>query len=159
VLALVAEGETHGFEVARVLAEDGDLGRVWTVPRPLVYRAVDSLVTDGLLTETGRAPGQGPRRRLVRATPRGRAAARRWLEQPAQHVRDVRTELLLKLGLLARAGRSPATLLARQRAALSPTIASLRDSAPGSGFDEVLARWRRASAEAVLAFLEAIDDQ
>ena len=43
VLALVAEGTTHGFDVARVLDDGGDLGRIWTVKRPLVYRALDSL--------------------------------------------------------------------------------------------------------------------
>lgn len=154
VLALVAEGPTHGFEVARVLAEGGALGRVWTVPRPLVYRAIDALLADGLLVEVGDAPGRGPRRRLVRVTPRGRAAVRRWLERPVEHVRDVRTELLLKLGLLHRAGRPVDVLVARQREALASTIRSLRDAEPGEGFDAVLRSWRHASAAAVAAFLD-----
>jgi PadR family transcriptional regulator AphA len=156
VLCLLGEGRTHGFEVARVLSESGDLGRVWTVPRPLVYRAIDTLIADGLVVEDGEVPGRGPRRRLVRVTPAGRNAARRWLEQPVRHVREVRTELLLKLGLLHRAGRSPARLLARQRDALAPTVASLRAAPGADGFDAVLAHWRRVSAEAVEAFLDVL---
>ena len=42
VLALVVEQPRHGFALARELAADGALGEVWTVPRPLVYRAIDN---------------------------------------------------------------------------------------------------------------------
>ena len=41
VLGVVAEGPTHGFAVAAVLAPDGPLGQVWTLPRPMVYRELD----------------------------------------------------------------------------------------------------------------------
>ncbi len=43
VLALVAEGPTHGFAVARALAPGGEVGRVWAMRRPLVYRTLDVL--------------------------------------------------------------------------------------------------------------------
>ena len=158
MLALVAERRTHGFDVARTLAEDGDIGRIWTVPRPLVYRAIDALVGDGLVEEAGTAEGRGPRRVLVRATPAGRSAVRRWLEAPVAHVREVRGELLVKLALLHRSGRPWRALVDRQRDALAPTLTALRTQPPGEDFDAVLTAWRRTSAEAVDRFLQSLDD-
>ena len=158
VLALVAEGTTHGFDVARLLDEGGDLGRIWTVKRPLVYRALDSLGRAGLVAGVGTEEGErGPNRQLVQATPVGRRSVTKWLGEPVAHVRDVRTELLLKLALLERSRKSPKGLLERQRAALGPTVAGLREQLEGAeGFDAVLARWRVESAEAVSRFIDSI---
>ena len=53
-------------------------------------------------------PGLGPQRTIYAATPQGRQAAENWLETPVEHVRDIRSHLLLKLALLDRAGADPA---------------------------------------------------
>src|SRR5437879_4872026 len=154
VLAIVAEGTTHGFDVARELGAGSALGRIWTVRRPLVYRAVDTLLRYRLITEAGVEEGdRGPQRRLVRVTPTGRRAIGKWLDTPVEHVRDVRTELLLKLALLDRARRSPDALLRRQREVFGPTIEGLHEQlADADGFDQVLVQWRVESAEAVRRF-------
>ena len=69
VLALLAEQPTHGFAVARAMAPEGEIGKVWTIRRPLVYRAIDVLTEPGLVRPTGTAPSSsGPRRTLVKAT-------------------------------------------------------------------------------------------
>src|SRR5262249_55999861 len=74
VLGVVASGPTHGYGVARALGEDGALGHVWTVPRPLVYRALQQLEQAGLVEAVGEeASASGPRRATGRATRRGRA--------------------------------------------------------------------------------------
>jgi DNA-binding PadR family transcriptional regulator len=158
VLAVVAEGTTHGFDIARDLGEGGDLGRIWTVSRPLVYRAIDALVRDGLLAPVGTEEGErGPQRRLLRVTPVGRRAVVRWLGEPVAHVRDVRTQLLLKLALLHRTGTSPASLVRRQQESLGPTLEGLREQLEeADGFDAVLARWRMESAAAVERFLDSL---
>jgi len=160
VLALVAEGTTHGFDVAKTLAEDGDLGRIWTVRRPLVYRAVDALLEEQLLADAGTAKGaRGPHRRLLRVTPAGRRALTAWLRAPVAHIRDVRTELLLKLALHERAGHDPADLVRRQQATFAPTLEALRRTATrAEGFDGVLARWRLESATAVERFLRSLNE-
>jgi hypothetical protein len=49
----------------------------------------------------------GPPRARLHATPEGHRAAQGWLRQAAGHARDVRSELLLKLPLLSRAGADP----------------------------------------------------
>jgi PadR family transcriptional regulator AphA len=158
VLAVAAEGTTHGFDIARVLDERGDLGRIWTVKRPLVYRAIDSLARAGLVSGSCTEDGErGPQRRLLQVTPVGRRAVTRWLGEPVAHVRDVRTELLLKLALLDRSRRSPKRLLERQRDVLGPTVSGLREQLAGAdGFDAVLARWRVESAAAVERFLDGL---
>jgi PadR family transcriptional regulator AphA len=78
----------------------------------------------------------------VELTPAGRRAIDRWLDEPVEHLRDLRSELLLKL-LLARAlGRTPQVLLERQRAMADRVEEQLRaeqaERAPG---DPVLL-WR-----------------
>jgi PadR family transcriptional regulator AphA len=79
---------------------------------------------------------------------------RAWLETPVLHVRDVRTELLVKLAILDRAGRPFDDLVARQVEALDPVIHAVSAKPAGERFDLVLARWRREQALAVERFLK-----
>src|SRR5262245_54564366 len=103
VLALVDEGPTHGFAVAALTAEDGAVGRAWHVPRPIVYRSIDRLTDHELIRlEATVASERGPQRAVVAATPAGHRACGLWLARPVAHIRDIRSELLVKLGLLAR---------------------------------------------------------
>ena len=83
VLGLLREGSAHGWDVARAFAPDGPLGNVWTVSRPLVYRAITVLRDLGYVEDRGSTPSSsGPERVLLAPTPRGRAAFRRWLGRP-----------------------------------------------------------------------------
>ena len=50
VLSLVCEGPTHGLAVTRLVGPDGDLGRIWRVPKGVVQGPVRLLVEP---TETG----------------------------------------------------------------------------------------------------------
>jgi PadR family transcriptional regulator AphA len=157
VLGLVAEQPAHGYALAQVLAPDGELGRIWTLPRPLVYRALGKLADAGLVAPAGAEPGvRGPRRERIACTAAGRAALERWLGAPVPHLRDARAALLLKLALLDRAGRDPLPLLEAQRAAFTPLLAAqrrrLRDA---DGFDRTVARLRYESARGIERFLRA----
>ena len=156
VLGVVAEGPTHGWPVVRELAPDGAIGRIWTVSRPLVYRSLATLTASGMIEEAGAVAGvRGPQRTIVRATRRGRAALRRWLDEPVDHVREVRSELLVKLALLSRSGRSAETLVTRQLDRLEPVFTAVTRRAAGDGFEAVLATWRREQALAVKRFLRS----
>src|SRR6476646_4422316 len=126
VLAMLSERPAHGFAIARLTARGGELGRIWHIPRPVVYRSIGRLLDAGLNT-------------------------------PVEHVRDVRTQLLLNLALLDRAGRDPTNLIRRQRAVLEPIAAAIKAERPqGKGFDATLLAWRRANAAATLDFLDDI---
>lgn len=158
VLGAVAEAPTHGFAVAQLLAPDGDLGRIRTLPRPVVYQVMRKLVALGLLAARRTEPShRGPIRTVVAVTPVGRAALRRWLHEPVDHVRDVRSLLLLKLALLDRAGADPAPLIQAQQHRLTDQLLALeaaRDAA--EGFERVLVEWRIASSRATLEFLAVV---
>src|ERR1700759_1309408 len=97
VLALVAEGPTHGFAVARALRPGGEVGRVWAMRRPLVYRTLDVLGERALVRPAGTVgTGGGRPRRLRPAARAGGARVGAWLGEPVEHVRDARSELMLK---------------------------------------------------------------
>jgi PadR family transcriptional regulator AphA len=159
VLGIVAEGPTHGWPVVQELAPDGAIGRIWTVSRPLVYRALGTLTAAGLIEECGEVAGaRGPRRTIVRATRAGRTALRWWLNEPVDHVREVRSALLVKLALRDRADRDSHDLIERQLDRLEPVFAAVTRRGSSPGFDAVLWSWRREQALAVRRFLRARAD-
>ena len=111
VLTILSQQSAHGFAVAQLTATDGELGRVWQIPKAVVYRAIGRLLDAGLIVPEGTEPGLGPQRTVYTTTESGRQAADRWLHAPVEHVRQIRSELLLKLALLDRAGENAAPLL------------------------------------------------
>jgi DNA-binding PadR family transcriptional regulator len=138
VLALIVEAPAHGFAVSKELRPTADLGRVLTVSRPLIYRALEHLDALGLIEVAVREAGAaGPRRTAYRATARGHELTRVWLDAPVEHIRDLR-------------------LITDQLAALDATLSRLEDTsdatAPG-GSDDVVDRWRRHHARSVRSFL------
>jgi tRNA (adenine37-N6)-methyltransferase len=161
VLGLLREQPAHGWDLARAFAPDGEIGRVWTVSRPLVYRAVTVLRELGYVAERGSTPSTtGPHRVLLAPTPRGRQALRRWLARPVEHVRDLRSELLVKLLLLSRTETDPTPLLEAQLALLARGELTLAARvAEAHGFDRTVAVWRLSTATAARAFVEAALDQ
>ena len=158
VLAVLAERPAHGFAVARAMAPDGEIGKVWSLRRPLVYRAIHVLCDAGLARPTGTvASGSGPRRTVLEVTPAGRAALRRWLWNPVDHVRDARSLLLLKLLFITRSGRDPRQLLSGQRGRFEALAERLTAAAgTAEGFDAVLVRWRLESTTAAIRFLDGL---
>jgi len=153
-LALVAQGLEHGWAVGSVLARNGELGRIWTVSRPLVYRAIDLLVADGELRRRGTAAGAGRPRSLLAVTASGRRADAVWIDEPVAHLRDVRTELLLKLELRRRRVLPQRDFLDRQSERLAPVI----DAVNRSTNDDFVGRWRVEQAAAVERFLVSARD-
>ena len=157
VLTVLSQQPAHGFAVARLTAPRGELGRIWQIPRPVIYRAIGRLVEADLVRPESVQPGLGPQRTIFAATPQGRQAAKDWLDTPVAHVRDIRSHLLLKLALLDRTGADPGDLLRRQRAVLEPIARAIESGQPaGDGFDATLLAWRRATAAAALEFLDVV---
>jgi PadR family transcriptional regulator AphA len=150
-LVLVTQGVTHGWGLGTVLAPEGEIGRIWSLTRPLTYRAIEGLVEKGLVTRRGRSAGQGRERVLLAPTATGRRAATRWLDTPVQHLRDVRTELLVKLALRDRVGLDNQPLLAAQQVLFEPLIEVLTSA---DGDHDLVDLWRRESARAVRRFLD-----
>ena len=163
VLTVVSERPTHGFAIAQLTAPQGELGRIWHIPRPVIYRAIGRLLDLGLLTPGAVESGRGPQRTLYAVTPQGRDAVRHWLDTPVEHVREVRSHLLLKLAFLDRAGGDPTGLLERQKATLEPIAQAINaetaesaERTASQGFDATLLAWRRATTAATMSFLDDV---
>ena len=67
-LTLVSQKVSHGWALGTMLAPDGELGRIWTLSRPLTYRAIDGLVDKRLITRRGQAAGRGRDRVILAPT-------------------------------------------------------------------------------------------
>jgi DNA-binding PadR family transcriptional regulator len=158
VLAVVAEEPTHGFAIARAMAPEGEVGRIWSVRRPLVYRAVETLTGRGLVRPAGTvASRSGPQRTVLQATATGKRAVARWLREPVVHVRDARSLLMLKLLFLTRRSADLEPLLTAQRqhfAELAERLAGAADEA--EDFDRALLLWRLESTAAAIRFVETM---
>lgn len=148
-LALVGEGRTHGWAIVKLLAADGDVGRVWTLSRPLTYRSIDRLGELGLVDRA-----DAGRRTELSITRAGRRSLHHWFARPVDHLRDLRTEFLVKLTLRSRAGLGAASLVRAQIAHLEPTIQSLLAVPP----DDPIGLWRHESARAARRFLDRVGD-
>lgn len=147
-LAVVGEGRTHGWAIVKLLAPDGELGRIWSLSRALTYRSIDRLVEFGLVERS-----DAGRRAELRITAAGRRRRTAWLTQPVEHLRDLRTEFLLKLVLCDRSSIEAADLIRSQRERLTPAITALTDQDPS----DVVAVWRHESAQAAARFLRRLD--
>lgn len=152
-LTLIAEGVEHGWGVGSLLTGEGELGRIWTLSRPLTYRAIDLLVDRGWVTRRGTEQARGRERTILRPTAAGRRAVGAWLDAPIEHLRDVRTELLVKLALRERAGLPIEPLVVRQLAHFADTIDVLTTTGDD---DDMVDVWRRESARAVRRFLDEL---
>ncbi len=90
----------------------------------------------------------------------GRQALRRWLARPTAHVRDLRSELLIKLLLLERAGSDNAPLLRAQLELLEHgELALAARVGEAEGFDRTVAVWRLSTVRAARSFVEAVLDE
>ena len=158
VLALLADAPAHGWALAKQVSRTGEVGRVWSMGRPLVYRALELLEDRGLIQQVGSEPGaRGPNRSLFQATAEGRKELADWLSEPVDHVRDVRSLFLLKLVLAERAGLENRPLLEAQRAVTVPSIAALETRlATSVGAEHVFVRFRLESTRSVVFFIDGM---
>lgn len=155
-LGILYPAPTHGFAIAARLKPGGDVGRVWSLSRALTYRSLDQLAARGFLQQVGEEPGiAGGNRTILSATRTGRTQLRKWLTTPVTHLRDVRSELLLKLILSEVCEIDISKMLAAQHAHIAEMADAITRNAEASPGD-VVALWRIESANASLRFLERV---
>ena len=159
-LGLLCESPAHGWALAQALTPTGEVGRVYSCTRPLVYRALGQLRQAGLAEVRGTsASDAGPARTTLAATRRGRTAFARWRGSAVGHVRDVRSELMLKLLFHDRSGLDPGELLREQATVLVHTERALEHQLEAkAGFAGTLALWRLSACRAALSFVDALLD-
>jgi DNA-binding PadR family transcriptional regulator len=152
-LGILYAAPTHGFAVSARLKPDGDIGRVWSMSRALTYRALDQLTARGLVQAVGQEPGVAGGNRTVQAATRvGRAAFRRWVTSPVLHLRDLRTELLLKFVLADECSIDLGPMLTEQRR----LVAELSSALHTDTTTDVVAIWRSESSQTALRVLDRL---
>jgi DNA-binding PadR family transcriptional regulator len=156
VLALLAEQPAHGFYLVTRFARHGELGAVWTIQRPQVYRAIDHLQARGLIAPLREEAGDGgPPRTVYEVTAAGARALEQWLSTPVAHLREARSALLLKLIFLARAGRAATALLTAQRTVFKALHEGLSARlAQADASERLTLCWRLEMVVAALNFIE-----
>lgn len=159
-LGILYPAPTHGFAIAARLKPTGDIGRVWSLSRPLTYRSLDQLTAQNYVHAIGEEPGiAGGNRTILAATRLGRAQLRKWLTTPVTHLRDLRSELLLKMVLADECGIDIAPMLVRQRAHIEELATALAEHRDSAAKPDVVATWRAESSQAALRFLDRITSQ
>jgi DNA-binding PadR family transcriptional regulator len=158
-LGILYQGPTHGFAIASRLKPGGDIGRVWSLSRPLTYRSLEQLTLRGHIHPVGEERGiAGGNRTILAATRHGRAALRTWLATPVAHLRDVRSELLLKLVLAEECKIDVSAMLVRQRERIVSIAAALdAQIADTDRSPDVVALWRNESSDAALRFIDKVE--
>jgi PadR family transcriptional regulator AphA len=153
VLVLIVQNPRHGWALQEELAPQGAIGRAWTLSRQLVYRAIDTLEADGLVKRAQPKDGGGGDKVVISATAKGKKHARAWLDSPVVHLRDVRTELVVKIMLRQRAGLPSRAFIQEQQRVFTPLIRSIEKSPATTPVD----MWRHESASAVKRYLARLE--
>jgi PadR family transcriptional regulator AphA len=153
VLALVVHTPRHGWAIHEELAPKGDIGHAWTLSRQLVYRAIDTLVEDGLVKRATPKDGGGGDKVIISATALGKRVTTKWLDTPVTHLRDVRTELVLKVMLREKFELELLPFIDSQRKVFDPLIAAIN----ADKSDSPVNVWRKESANAVARYLTQLE--
>jgi PadR family transcriptional regulator AphA len=156
-LGILYDEPGHGWAVVRHLRPDGSVGRVWTLSPPLTYRALDQLTARGWIRPVALEPGDGgPDRTILAATRTGRARFRTWIDTPVPHLRDLRSELLLKLVFAEQHHLDTADLLERQRSIIDHQAAQLIETSGPEAGNDVVTLWRMEATRAAQRFLDQV---
>ena len=156
-LGILYPAPTHGFAIAARLKPTGDIGRVWSLSRALTYRSLDQLTTRCYVHAVGEEPGiAGGNRTILAATRSGRAQLRKWLNTPVGHLRDLRSELLLKLIIADLCGITIDEMLDCQHRHIETMAHAISSQIDADALLDVVDLWRQESSAAALRFLSRL---
>ena len=152
-LALVRSGIQHGYPIALEFSADGDVGVVLTASRPVVYRELAALESSGLLSSRADRGARGQAKKKLKLTAAGNKALDLWLSEPVHHIRDMRTEFLVKVLMRERLDMPVRPFVSIQRDALADVTRTLTHTSDAS----LVNVWRREQARAVIRFLDELE--
>ena len=127
VLALLADGSSHGYELKTNFEES--IGPQWgDLNIGHLYQVLDRLVRDGLVTKQDVPQIARPDKTVYELTDAGRDELDRWLETPFARQGGYRDDFFLKLFASSRLGRKAvAKVVSAQREAYLGELASLAE--------------------------------
>ena len=145
--------ETLVLGPGEIFSFNDRVGPFWHPNIGQVYQLLHELERRGLVARRDEET-RTRLRRIFRLTARGERALRTWLATPVDHLRDVRSALLLKLAFIDRLGLDNLALIDAQQTALADRLRELTQ--PPDNPPDVAALWRHHSASAVDQFLRSV---
>lgn len=131
VLALLADGESYGYELRSEFLES--VGPQWgDLNIGHLYQVLERLVRDGLVTKREVAQQRRPDKMMFRLTPAGRDELNEWLSSATTRQAGYRDDVFLKLFAASRLGAKQLTLVLKtQRQAYLGELSSLQSLRTG----------------------------
>lgn len=159
LLGLLLHGPRHGYDLARSFAPGSALGHVVHLGPSHLYALLARLERDGLINGERLESGSRPPRRVYHLSETGRAAALRWVEQPAPRPRDMLLDFPLKLYMARQMGPATAmTLITRQRDLFLGYLRQLEEEAQAPRADDAEANFIALLREGRIARTQATLD-
>lgn len=156
VLGLLCEQPRHGYDLARRLAPDQDLGLVCPLNTSTVYFVLGRLQARGLVAAHRDDSGYPPRS-VFEPAPAGRRAFEAWLREPVRRIRELKHDFLVKAYFASRRrGRRAVALLDALVQACEQyleAVAVEREAASGDGFARLVVESKFMDAQSTLAWL------
>lgn len=158
ILGILRERPMHGYEIARRFAADLDLGLVLPLDMSNVYAMLKDLHEQGLIEGRRERVGSRPPRTVFQLTDGAETQFLHWLEEPVGRLREVRSDLLVKLYFCRAIGaRSTERLLDAQIGASTAYLERLMrlaaEAAAGS-FERLVRDSKIGAARATVVWLE-----
>lgn len=153
LLGLLEGGPRHGYDLKR--AYDERFGQDRPLAYGQVYSTLSRLLKNGLVSEAGVEPGDGPERKRYAITDAGVTDVERWLGTPEKPEPYLQNTLYSKVVLALLSGRSATDVLDVQRSAHLGTMRALtKRKADGDLADQLICDFALFHLEADLRWLE-----
>ena len=159
LLGFLRDEPMHGYQLYQHLTAAQDLGLVWRLKEPQLYRLLSRLEEEGYIQAVHAPQTSRPARRMLHLTDAGRAAFETWVRTPLRHGRDLRLEFLAKLYFARQLGPAVVDgLISAQRASLEASRGDLEAEAARiqstRPFDWLVLEFRLGQTRAMLEWLD-----
>jgi PadR family transcriptional regulator, regulatory protein AphA len=162
LLGLLRRRPMHAYEMHQMLLQSEALGLVWRLKQSQLYALLGRLEEAGYIENTIEAQPARPARKIMRLTPSGREAFKRWVASPVEHGRDFRIEFLAKLFFARQEDTAAANaLIERQRRACQAWLVDLHAQAEAirgeRPYDWLVHQFRIGQTQATLSWLDTTE--
>ena len=152
VLGIIMGGAIHGYEICQ-----SELNHIWHIPISQTYALLRRLEQGKMVTFHLARQGHRPQKKVYALTDEGRRTFLAWVGQPAEKIRNIRTEFLSKLFLIRKLRLDMgAGLIAAQIKICKERKKRIDGNAPaGTGtFEDMVSLYRHTMIDATIRWLE-----